>query len=77
MSPDSRAREKVKGFRVGEGDQMEKIIDLIGKPDELQKSFISDSKAKKYVGIFESTRDLASELPEATPEAVDLLKSLL
>ena len=35
MSPDSKAAKLTGGFRVGEGDQLKKILEIIDTPDEL------------------------------------------
>ena len=58
---------------------MKIIFDVIGTPNDDDKSFVTDQKALDYLDTFNKVPrlDLAKKYPGAPPEAIDFLDSIL
>ena len=79
LSPDKHAKEEKSGFPFSKGDQMSVIFEVIGSPNEEDKSFVTDQKALEYLNAFpkRERQDLATVYPGAGEEAIDLLHKIL
>ena len=79
LSPDLTAPPVSGGFFVSEGDQLNKIFEIIGTPSEEDLEFVSDPKAFNYVKSFQykPPADLSRLYPNATSEELDLLQRFL
>jgi len=78
LSPDHKA-EKKHGFPHSSTDQLNVIFDIIGTPNEEEKSFVTDAKALEYLKTF-NTRprvDFAEMYPAAGKDAIDLINKML
>lgn len=78
LSPDHKA-EKKHGFPHSSTDQLNVIFDIIGTPNEEEKSFVTDAKALEYLKTF-SVRarvDFGELYPAAGKDAIDLINKML
>ena len=75
LSPDKHAKEERKGFPFSKNDQLAVIFEVIGSPEEDDKSFVTDQKATEYLNSFPQRpkTDLNKLYPGAGEEAIDLL----
>lgn len=75
LSPDKHAKEERKGFPFSKNDQLAVIFEVIGTPNEEDKSFVTDAKATEYLDAFppKEKTDLTTLYPGAGEEAIDLL----
>jgi len=79
LSPDKHAKEERKGFPFSRNDQLAVIFEVIGTPNEEDRSFVTDSKALEYLDAFpqKAKTDLNKLYPGAGDEAIDLLGRML
>lgn len=79
LSPDKHAKEERKGFPFSKNDQLAVIFEVIGSPQEEDKSFVTDAKALEYLEAFPQRprTDLHTLYPGAGDEALDLLGRIL
>lgn len=49
LSPDKQAKEEKSGFPFSTNDQLNVIFEVIGSPNEEDKSFVTDQKALEYL----------------------------
>ena len=79
LSPDKHAKEEKSGFPFSKNDQLNVIFEVIGTPNEEDKSFVTDQKALEYLNAFpkRERQDLATVYPGAGEEAIDLLHKIL
>jgi mitogen-activated protein kinase 1/3 len=79
LSPSTHAKEEKSGFPFSKNDQLSVIFEVIGSPNEEDKSFVTDQKALEYLSTFpkRERQDLSSVYPGAGEEAIDLLNKLL
>lgn len=79
LSPDRHAKESKSGFKNTTEDQLLKIFDLIGTPNEEDISFVTDNVAMDYLKTFKKKpgADLAAKFPGATENGLDLLRRML
>ena len=79
LSPDKHAKEERKGFPFSKNDQLAVIFEVIGSPEEDDKSFVTDQKALEYLNAFPQRpkTDLNKLYPGAGEEAIDLLSKIL
>lgn len=81
LSPDHEAKsaELRQGFPISTNDQLAVIFQVIGTPNEEDKSFVTDQKALDYLNAFPNMNrvDLSSVYPGAGEEAIDLLNKVL
>lgn len=79
LSPDKHAKEEKSGFPFSKNDQLAVIFEVIGSPNEDDKSFVTDQKALEYLSAFPKREkvDLATVYPGAGEEAIDLLHKIL
>ena len=79
LSPDKNPKEEKSGFPFSTNDQLAVIFEVIGSPNEEDKSFVTDSKAIEYLAAFPKRDrvDLATIYPGAGEEAIDLLHKIL
>lgn len=79
LSPDKNPKEEKSGFPFSTNDQLAVIFEVIGTPNEEDKSFVTDSKAIEYLNAFPKRDkvDLATIYPGAGEEAIDLLHKIL
>ena len=79
LSPDKATKEIQGGFPFSKNDQLNVIFDVIGSPNEEDKSYVSDSKALEYLNGFSKRErvDLHKMYPGAGEEAIDLLNKIL
>jgi mitogen-activated protein kinase 1/3 len=77
LSPDLNTNGIKAGYPCSEFDQLSLIFQIIGTDQDL--SFITDSKAKKYVEAFPKTpaKDLRELYPAITANELDLLKKMI
>lgn len=78
LSPDHKA-EKKHGFPHSSTDQLNVIFDIIGTPNEEEKSFVTDAKALEYLKTFTARPrvDFRELYPAASKEAIDLINKML
>lgn len=79
LSPDKHVKEERKGFPFSTNDQLNVIFEVIGTPNEEDKSYVTDQKALEYLELF-TTRpriDFSTLYPAAGEEAIDLLNKIL
>ncbi len=78
LSPDHKA-EKKHGFPHSSTDQLNVIFDIIGTPNEEEKSFVTDTKALEYMKTFTPRPrvDFRELYPAASKEAIDLINKML
>lgn len=79
LSPDKHVKEERKGFPFSTNDQLNVIFEVIGTPNEEDKSYVTDQKALEYLELF-TTRpriDFSTLYPAAGEEAIDLLNRIL
>lgn len=78
LSPDHKA-EKKHGFPHSSTDQLNVIFDIIGTPNEEEKSFVTDTKALEYLKTFNVRPrvDFGEIYPAAGRDAVDLINKML
>lgn len=78
LSPDHKA-EKKHGFPHSSTDQLNVIFDIIGTPNEEEKSFVTDAKALEYLKTFtvRPRVDFAELYPAAGKHAIDLINKML
>lgn len=55
LSPDKTVKEERKGFPFSKNDQLAIIFDVIGTPNEDEKSYVTDAKAIEYLDAFPKT----------------------
>jgi mitogen-activated protein kinase 1/3 len=79
LSPDKTVKEERKGFPFSKNDQLAIIFDVIGTPNEEDKSYVTDAKAFEYLDAFPANprKDLNILYPGAGTEAIDLLNRIL
>lgn len=79
LSPDKHAKEEKGGFPFSKNDQLAVIFEVIGSPNEDDKSFVTDQKAQEYLNAFpkKDRQDLQTVYPGAGEEAIDLLHRIL
>jgi len=79
LSPDKHAKEERSGFPFSKNDQLNVIFEVIGSPNEEDKSFVTDQKASEYLNAFPKRErtDLSTLYPGAGEEAIDLLNKIL
>lgn len=79
LSPDKHAKAEKGGFPVAKNDQLAVIFEVIGSPNEDDKSFVTDAKAFEYLSAFSDIpkADLSKVYPGAGEEAIDLLGKML
>lgn len=79
LSPDKHVKEERKGFPFSKNDQLAVIFEVIGTPDQDDKSFVTDQKALEYLEAFPQhpKADLSKMYPGAGEEALDLLSRML
>jgi mitogen-activated protein kinase 1/3 len=52
LSPDKHVKEERGGFPFSKNDQLAVIFEVIGTPNEEDKSYVTDAKALEYLGAF-------------------------
>lgn len=79
LSPDKHVKEERKGFPFSKNDQLAVIFEVIGTPNEDDKSYVTDAKALEYLDAFPKTQrgDLSIIYPGAGVEAIDLLNRII
>ena len=79
LSPDKHVKEERKGFPFSKNDQLAVIFEVIGTPNEDDKSYVTDTKAAEYLDAFPQRpkSDLNKLYPGAGEEAIDLLNRIL
>ena len=79
LSPDKHVKEERKGFPFSKNDQLAVIFEVIGSPNEEDKSYVTDTKALEYLEAFPAKprTDLNTLYPGAGEDAIDLLKKIL
>ena len=79
LSPDKSNTEQRHGFPFSTNDQLNVIFQVIGTPNEEDKSFVTDQKALDYLQAFPNREkiDLHTVYPGAGDEAIDLLHRIL
>lgn len=79
LSPDKHIKEERSGFPFSKNDQLAVIFQVIGTPNEEDKSYVTDQKALEYLNAFpKSDRvNLSTVYPGAGEEAIDLLHKIL
>lgn len=79
LSPDKNPTEQRKGFPFSSSDQLAVIFEVIGSPNETDKSFVTDQKAQEYLDSFPNRPkiDLSKIYPGATEDALDFLQKTL
>ena len=79
LSPDKHVKEERKGFPFSKNDQLAVIFEVIGTPNEEDKSYVTDTKALEYLEAFPSRprTDLNKLYPGAGEEALDFLSRIL
>lgn len=81
FSPDKKPDQGyVKGFPKSMGDQLQVIFNVLGLPNDSDKSFVLTNKALNYLDTFKLTqekKDFAHMFAVAPPEAIDLLAKML
>jgi mitogen-activated protein kinase 1/3 len=79
LSPDKNATEQRKGFPFSSSDQLAVIFEVIGTPNESDRTFVTDQKAIEYLDSFPNRpkTDLQKVYPGATSEAIDFLQKTL
>lgn len=79
LSPDKHSKEERSGFPFSKNDQLAVIFEVIGTPNEDDKSFVTDGKANDYLNAFPKKEkvDLSTVYPGAGEEAIDLLHKIL
>lgn len=79
LSPSKNPTENRKGFPFSSNDQLSIIFQIIGSPNEADKSFVTDSKALEYLEQFKYTprTSLKEKYPGSNPESIDFLERVL
>jgi len=79
LSPDKNPTEQRNGFPFSSTDQLAVIFEVIGVPNESDKSFVTDAKALEYLASFPNKprANLKSMYPGATDDAIDFLSRAL
>ena len=79
LSPAKNPTENRKGFPFSSNDQLSIIFQIIGSPNEADKSFVTDSKALEYLEQFKFTprTSLKDKYPGSNPESIDFLEHVL
>ena len=79
LSPDKNAKEERAGFPISKNDQLAVIFEIIGSPNDEDRSFVTDAKALEYLGTFpkRDRADLNVNYPGAGELAIDLLNKIL
>lgn len=79
LSPAKKADENRKGFPFSANDQLSIIFQIIGSPNEADKSFVTDGKAMEYLEQFKFTprANLKDKYPGASAESIDFLERVL
>jgi mitogen-activated protein kinase 1/3 len=79
LSPAKDATEQIKGFPYSSTDQLAIIFNLIGTPNDDDKSFVTDQKALEYLESFpyNGRVDLNLKYPAAPGEAINFLEQIL
>jgi mitogen-activated protein kinase 1/3 len=80
LSPSKNPVVSIAGMPVSPGDQINVILATFGTPCENKMSFITDAKAKNYIGEFpkHTKQDLSYIFPnENNTDALDLLSRML
>ncbi|CDW76294.1 mapk-related kinase [Stylonychia lemnae] len=79
LSPEKNPSAEKSGFPFSTNDQLAVIFEVIGSPNEEDKSFVTDSKAVEYLQAFPKREkvDLSTIYPGAGEEAIDLLHKIL
>jgi mitogen-activated protein kinase 1/3 len=79
LSPDVGVTSMRGGYPSSEHDQINMIFDVLGTPTEEDISFLSEPKALSYIRAFphKDPKSLEILFRGATPDEVDLLRSLL
>ena len=79
LSPAKENTEQRLGFPFSSTDQLVIIFNVIGTPNEFDKSFVTDQKAIEYLNSFPHTNrvDMQQKYPGAPAEAIDFLNKIL
>lgn len=79
LSPDNNASKTIAGYPCSNQDQLNMIFRIIGSPTEEDLSFISDSRALRYVQSFRPVPaiDIRELFPGSTNDEIDLLLKLV
>ena len=79
LSPSKRQTEEVNGFPMTNQDQLFKIFQVLGTPNEQDLTFVTDEKAIEYLGSFQSMPRLkfTERYPGISKHGIDFLESLL
>ena len=67
------------GFPISHNDQLNKIFQILGKPNDYDLSFITDDNALEYIDTFSEQKkvDLNVMYPNVPETAIDLLEKTL
>ena len=67
------------GFPIAPTDQLYKILERLGTPNEEDKSFLENGPLKTYLESYPDFKKIewAEDYPKASPEALDLLDKIL
>ena len=78
LSPDHKAH-KEQGFPHSNADQLNVIFNIIGTPNEEEKSFVTDAKALEYLKTFiiRERVDFSQLYPAAGKDGADLINKML
>ena len=79
LSPAKKPQEQRKGFPFSQNDQLAMIFEVIGSPNDDDRSFVTDQKALEYLDTFgEKQRiNLTQKYAGSPPEAIDFLDKIL
>ena len=79
LSPSDKLRFGPDGQPEPTNDILQSIFDLIGTPNKVDLSFISDAQAFDYIRKFQlrSEADYAQKFPSSCDQSRDLLKKML
>lgn len=79
LSPDTNARIQANGFPVSKDDQLAKIFEILGTPDDSDIAFVTDPKALTYLKSFSPIKrcNLSIKYPGASEQAINLLNKML
>ena len=79
LSPDKHVKEERKGFPFSRNDQLAVIFEVIGTPDQDDRSFVTDAKALEYLDAFPQRpkTDLNKLYPGGGADSIDLLNRML
>ena len=79
LSPAKNPTEQRQGFPFSSNDQLSIIFQIIGTPNDADKSFVTDFKALEYLNTYppQDKADLRVKYPGSSPEAIDFLYKVL